>query len=463
MTLNKTDMSAGDAEPRRLGIDLDVEIVIVGAGLAGLTTALETARAGYSVVVLEAKHIGWGASGHQLGSVLPGYDLPLDDLIARVGLRHAGELWKLSQSGGDYIRRIAADDALPALATSSGALEVFTTDGGDRFDRRLQVLGEDFGIAAEGWPVERVRDVLKTQRYFQAVHYPDALQLDAKAYLQRLATLARQAGVRIFEDTPVIGLDASGIRKRIATPQAKLRAAHIVLAGNVTLGDGFPRLAATLLPVWRHAAVTVPLGDKLHEVIGFKGSVVDSDGIDHFRIVDGDRLMWVGPETTWDARAQRFAGPIRRRIRTVFPALGKVAIQETWGGAVGQTVHQMPQIGQIRKGLWIASGFSRQGFATSAMAGQVVARGIEVNDDRWKLFSPFELVWAGGTTGRIAGQALGIWTRGRASAAGALSRYGEGAKVRQIKREGRRAAANREIARRVELSKESERRDKGPV
>ena len=115
MTLNKTDMSADDAAPRRLGIDLDVEIVIVGAGLAGLTTALETARAGYSVVVLEAKHIGWGASGHQLGSVLPGYDLPLDDLIARVGLRHAGELWKLSQSGGDYIRRIAADEAFSSM------------------------------------------------------------------------------------------------------------------------------------------------------------------------------------------------------------------------------------------------------------------------------------------------------------------------------------------------------------
>ena len=463
MTSTDTSAAAGDPDHRPLGVDLDVEIVIVGAGLAGLTIALETARAGYSVVVLEAKQIGWGASGHQLGTVMPGYDLPIDDLIARVGLRHTAELWKLSQAGGEHIRRIAADDALPALDISDGALEVSNVDVGDRLIARLQLLNDDFGIDAEGWQVERVRDVLKTRRYFHAVHYPGAFQLDGRAYLNRLATLARMAGARIFENTPVTGLDASGIRKRVTTAKAKLRAAHVVLAGNVYLGSALPRLAATLLPVWRHAAVTAPLGEKLHEVIGFKGSVVDSDGIDHFRIVDGDRLMWVGPETTWGASANRFAGPIRRRIRSVFPTLGKVAIEATWGGAVGQTVHEMPQIGQLRKGLWIASGFSRQGLNTSAAAAQLVARGIDINDDRWKLFSPFELVWAGGTTGRIAGQALGVWQRGRAATAGALSRYREGAKVRETKREAKRAAANREIARRVELSKESERRDSGSV
>ncbi|WP_204314939.1 hypothetical protein, partial [Klebsiella pneumoniae] len=89
----------------------------------------------------------------------------------------------------------------------------------------------------------------------------------------------------------------------------------------------------------------------------FKGSVTDTDGIDHFRIVDGDRLMWASPETTWSANPRRFAGAIARRMRTIFPKLGPVEIAETFGGAVGTTVHGMPQIGQLRKGLWVASGF----------------------------------------------------------------------------------------------------------
>jgi hypothetical protein len=181
----------------------------------------------------------------------------------------------------------------------------------------------------------------------------------------------------------------------------------------------------------------------LHEIIGFKGSVMDSDGVDHFRIVEGDRLMWESPETTWAARPQRFAGAVRRRIRAIFPQLGNVEITDTFGGATGQTVHGMPQIGQLRKGLWVASGFGRHGMNTSAMAGQLIARSILRGDERWRLFSPFELVWAGGTTGRVAGQLVGIWGRASSAAAGSLARYRERARVKDGEREARLAAANR--------------------
>jgi hypothetical protein len=170
---------------------------------------------------------------------------------------------------------------------------------------------------------------------------------------------------------------------------------------------------------------------------------MDSDGVDHFRIVDGDRLMWESPETTWAARPQRFAGSVGRRIRSIFPQLGNVEITEMFGGATGQTVHGMPQIGQLRKGLWVASGFGRQGMNTSAMAGQMIARSILWGDERWRLFSPFELVWAGGATGRVAGQLVGIWGRTSSAAAGTLARYRERARVKDREREARLAEANR--------------------
>src|SRR6202011_72807 len=264
-----------------------------------------------------------------------------------------------------------------------------------------------------------------------------------------LAALARRAGARIFEDTPGVSIDPSGIRKRIVTPSARLRASHIVLAGNVHLGAALQRLSDTLLPVWRYAAVTAPLGERLAETITFQGSVADSDGVDHFRVVDGDRLMWASPETTWAARPQGFASAIQRRIRTIFPSLGEIEIAEVWGGAIGQTVHGMPQIGQLRRGLWVASGFGRQGLNTSAMAGQLIARSILWGDERWRLFSPFELVWAGGTTGRIAGHAIGLWGRGSAAAAGALARYRERVRAEERIREARLAEANRQAGTRM--------------
>ncbi|WOH64414.1 FAD-binding oxidoreductase [Bradyrhizobium sp. BWA-3-5] len=426
----------------RLSFDLDVDICVVGAGLAGLTVALEAARLGASVAVLEGRHVGWNASGHQLGTVMPGYSLPVGDLIERVGLEDARELWAMSKEGADYVR--ASATAMQGIALSEGALEVSNVDAGESLISRLQTLGEDFETEVEGWQVDRVRDQLGTARYFHGIYFPRAFQIDGRKYIHGLAAQARRAGARIFEDTPVVSIDPSGIRKRIVTPSARLRASHIVLAGNVHLGAPLRRLSETLLPVWRYAAVTEPLGDRLGAVIAFKGSVADSDGIDHFRIVDGDRLMWASPETTWDARPGRFGPAIARRIATVFPRLGKVPISDVFGGAVGVTVHGMPQIGQLRKGLWVASGFGRHGLNTSAMAGQVIARSILWGEDRWKLFSPFELVWAGGATGRVAGHLIGLWARGQSAAAGALARYREGARARERVREARLAEANRQ-------------------
>src|ERR1700737_4147505 len=436
-------------ERSRLSFDLDVDIAVVGAGLAGLTVALEAARLGASVAVLEGRHVGWNASGHQLGTVMPGYALPLSDLIARVGFEHSRELWSLSKEGAEYVRATATGELIPGIALSEGALEVSNVEAGDQLIARLQMLGEDFETEVEGWQVDRVRSELKTDHYFHGLYYSKGFQIDGRKYLHGLAALAGRAGARIFEDTPVVNIDPSGIRKRIVTPSARLRASHIVLAGNIHLGAPLRRLSETLLPVWRYAAVTAPLGERLAETMTFRGSVTDSDGIDHFRVVDGDRLMWASPETTWAARPERFAGAIQRRIRTIFPRLGRVEIAEVWGGAVGQTVHGMPQIGQLRRGLWVTSGFGRQGLNTSAMAGQLIARSILLGDERWRLFSPFELVWAGGPTGRVAGYVIGMWGRGSSAAAGALARHRERVRAEERIREARLAEAHRQAGTRM--------------
>jgi len=428
----------------RLSFDLDVDICVVGAGLAGLTVALEAARLGASVAVLEGRHVGWNASGHHLGTVMPGFGLPIGELIARIGFEDARELWSLSKQGAEYVRATASEELIPGIALSEGALEVSNVEAGEELISRLQMLGEDFETEVEGWQVDRVRDQLKTDRYFHGVYYPRAFQIDGRKYVHGLAALATRAGARIFEDTPVVSIDPSGIRKRIVTPSARLRASHIVLAGNIHLGEPLRRLSETLLPVWRYAAVTAPLGEQLADVVKFKGSVTDTDGVDHFRIVDGDRLMWASPETTWAARPERFAGAIARRIRTIFPQLGSTGIAEVWGGAVGETVHGMPQIGELRRGLWVTSGFGRQGLNTSAIAGQLIARSILWGDERWRLFSPFELVWAGGAIGRVAGHFVGMWGRGSSAAAGALARYRERARVRERIREARLIEANRQ-------------------
>src|SRR6476659_5585296 len=96
---NNGSGAADMPEPSRLTFDLDVDIAVVGAGLAGLTVAREAARLGASVAVLEGRHVGWNASGHQLGTVMPGFGVPLGELIERVGFDDTRELWSLSKQG----------------------------------------------------------------------------------------------------------------------------------------------------------------------------------------------------------------------------------------------------------------------------------------------------------------------------------------------------------------------------
>src|SRR5215472_5602399 len=172
--------SGPDAESlreRRLSFDLDVDICIVGAGLAGLTVALEATRMGASVAVLEGRHVGWNASGNQLGTVMPGYALPIGELIERVGFEDTSELWALSKEGADYVRANASEQSMPGIGLSEGALEVSNVDVGDQLISRLQMLGEDFATEVEGWQIDRVRSELKTGRYFHGVYYPKAFQI----------------------------------------------------------------------------------------------------------------------------------------------------------------------------------------------------------------------------------------------------------------------------------------------
>src|SRR6202165_995545 len=131
-TRANTESGAADMPERsRLSLDLDVDIAVVGAGLAGLTVAREAARLGASVAVLEGRHVGWNASGHQLGTVMPGYGLPIGDLIARIGFEDARELWALSKQGAEYVRATASEQSMPGMALSEGALEVSNGGGGE--------------------------------------------------------------------------------------------------------------------------------------------------------------------------------------------------------------------------------------------------------------------------------------------------------------------------------------------
>jgi glycine/D-amino acid oxidase-like deaminating enzyme len=400
-----------EAPPRpSLSADLDVDVCVVGGGLAGLTTAREIARSGWSVVLLEEGCLAANASGRNTGFVLPGFGADADQIVARVGFERAKDLWTLSQAGLDYVCKAVRTECGEGVDPQDGWLYVSKKDNTDEFVNYVAVLGE-LGCEIEGWPTERVRAVLRSERYFYAINFLRAFTIHPLNYALGLAAAAERDGARIFENTSALSIDPTGVRKRIVTPDARLRANHVVLCGNVRLKSLMPTLAATLVPVTTYVITTAPLGDRLAEVIGYRGGVSDGERADnHYRIVGGDRLMFSGRSTTWMRDPRQYVGALTADIKRTYPQLGTVDVDYAWAGTLGLTIHRMPQIGELGPGVWLASGFGGHGLNTTAMAGNLIARAIVDGDPTWRQFTPFELVWAGGIFGRTAAQTR-TWIR----------------------------------------------------
>jgi glycine/D-amino acid oxidase-like deaminating enzyme len=398
--------------PRRPALysDLDIDVCVIGGGLAGLTTAREVARKGWSVVLLEANRLAANASGRNTGFVLPGFGADADKLVARVGFERTKDLWTLAQAGLDYVRDTIGAEHAPGVDPQDGWLYVSKRDDSDEFVKDVALLGE-LGCDIEGWPTERVREVLRSERYFYAINYLRALAIHPLNYALALAAAAERDGARIFENTSALSIDPSGVRKRIVTPGARLRANHVVLCGNIGLKSLMPRLAATMVPLTTYVVTTAPLGDRLGEAVRYRGGVSDTDAADnHYRVVGGDRLMLSGRATTWARNPRRYVGALKADIKHTYPQLGDVEIDYAWAGTLGITVHRMPQIGEVGAGVWLASGFGGHGLNTTAMGGNLIARAIVDGDQTWRQFTPFELVWAGGAIGRAAGQ-IRVWVK----------------------------------------------------
>ena len=430
------------APPRgRLVVEVDADVCVIGAGLAGLTVAREVARRGWSVVVLEARRVAWNASGRNTGFVLPGFAASAQALVARVGLDRAKALWALSEAGAEYVRSAIGEAKMPGVELSeSGWLHTSKTDRDGALRSEVDLLAGDLGAAAEFWPAERVREDLRSPLYFGAINYPRGFSIHPLNYALGLAAAAEADGARIYEETPALEIDPAGVRKRIVTKDSRVRAAHVVLAGNVHLAELMPQFAKSLLPVFSYVIATAPVGPELREAIRYPGAVSDTDLADnHYRVMAGDRLIWSGRSTVWRDRPQRYVDTLLGDIARAYPQLRNIKAEYAWSGTLGNTVHRMPQIGEISPGLWLLSGFGGHGLNTTAMGGELIARAIVEGDRRWEMFSPFEVVWAGGMFGRAVQQVYYWSFRARERIEAGLAQRRE---ARRRRAAGGRAAAS---------------------
>lgn len=408
-TYYKRTMAEDRSRPALSGRE-DCDTVIIGGGLAGLTTALQLARGGQKVVLLEAEHVGFGASGRNGGFVSPGFATGSDDIARIAGKETAAKLFHLSAEGVEFIRDTIRDLAIESAAPQPGITSVLRYDGGASLKAYRDQLLSDYGYELDYLDIDEVRSVLKSERYFQALRNPHAFHMHPLNYLRAVAAEIERLGGRIYEGSAAISTDLSGSEKRIRTAGGEVRARHVVFTTGGYTGDLDRRLKRAFLPIATYVMVSEEAPDLIASAIATRDAIGDNRRAgDYYRLVDdGRRILWGGRITTRAASTAGLVQELRREMIGTYPQLAGLKTELAWSGLMSYARHLMPQIGEVEPGVWHCTAFGGHGLNTTAIGGKVVAEAILGQSDRYKLFRPFGLVWAGGIAGLAVAQ-LTYW------------------------------------------------------
>jgi len=405
----RTLADTGTYYPSLTGAD-STDVCVIGGGLAGLSTALELARRGRGVTLLEGRRIAWGASGRNGGSVSPAFAAGADTIRRHVDEDHYRQLYRLSMEGVEIIRANIRDLAIDDAHKVDGRLRVVRYEATDALRQWCDSQQRDFGRDVRFLTRAEVRERLLSDVYHQGIEDPSSFHFHPLNYARALARECARLGVRIHEDTAVTHVELDGAVKRVRAGQGQVDARSVVLAtGGYT--DGIvPALRRAMQPIVTYIMLTEPLGDRVRDAIRSNAAIgEDRRAGNYYRVLDGGRIGWGSRITTRVDDPPDLAESLRRELLSVYPQLTGVKVETAWSGRMAYARHLMPQIGQLAPDVWYCTAFGGHGMNTTAIGGRVVAEGITGDTQRYKLFAPFGLAWAGGSVGRAAVQ-LTYWS-----------------------------------------------------
>ena len=403
-------------EPRpALTIEHHVKVCVIGAGLAGLSTALQLLRMGVPVAVIESGRVAWGASGRNGGFVSAGYAAGIEEIIRTCGSERAGKLYEYSVAGVNLVRE-NIEQLVPDALMGEGLLTVSRYPAADQLRREAELVNQQPGGNAEVWTYSELKEKVKSSRYYDALFRPDAFHIHPLRYALALAAEIESLGGRIFEVSPAQKLDSihsdnSNYRWRVRSDLGEIKSEYVVVCtGGYDQGFYAPA-SRSVLPVATHVAVTEPLNEDVLDLIDTDACIADTrKACDYFRIVD-NRLLWGGKITTLTEPPDALSQIMHGAMAKVFPALANVGIDYCWSGLMGYCSHKMPVIRRQQPGLWVATAFGGQGLNTTAIAGELISTAIVRGDVRWKDFDHYILEWNGGRLGQIGVQSGYWWMR----------------------------------------------------
>ncbi|WP_226454675.1 NAD(P)/FAD-dependent oxidoreductase [Pseudomonas sp. AF03-9] len=398
--------------------EMTADVCVVGGGFSGLNTALELAERGFSVVLLEARKIAWGASGRNGGQLIRGVGHGLEQFTPVIGSDGVRQMKLMGLEAVEIVRERVERFQIPCDLTW-GYCDLANKP------RDLQGLAEDAEeLRSLGYRHEvrllqasQMSSVIGSDRYVGGMIDMGSGHLHPLNLALGEAAAAQRLGVQLFEQSAVTRIDY-GPEINVHTTQGNVRAKTLVLACNAYLNGLNPQLSGKVLPAGSYIIATEPLSEaQAASLLPQNMAVCDQRvTVDYFRLSADRRLLFGGACHYSGRDPQDIGAYMRPKMLKVFPQLADVKIDYQWGGMIGIGANRLPQIGRLpdQPNVYYAQAYAGHGLNATHLAGKLLAEAISGQQQgRFDLFAQVpHITFPGGKHLRSPLLALGmLWHR----------------------------------------------------
>ena len=376
-------------QPPLIG-DTKTDVLIVGAGAAGLAAAHSLMDKGLDVTILERNICGGSSTGKSAGFLTPDSELELSQLLRRFGVEGARDLWECADRGGRIMRDAVNQHGIECDLEKQDSLFLGKRRGGLKQVQEEYEARRTLKYPVALYDAEELRRIIGSTAYAGAVRYSNTYGINALRYAQGLKEVLLEHGVHIYESSEVTALDGH----KVTTHLGSVTAEAIIFCAD--------KLNKNLTPYyWNYyyaqtfLAVSEPLSD--HEVsVMFPEQPLqcwDSDLIYSYWRLTGSKRILLGGGSLWTTYANNdiwnsgIIDRVIRDFRRLWPVVKHVEFIQFWSGRIDMTRDLLPTVIRDDRTPWVHYVLGCVGLPWATFCGDFVARHVyddkSCDDDRY--------------------------------------------------------------------------------
>ena len=391
--------------------EVDTDVCIIGAGYTGLSTALFLLENGFKVSIVEAAKVGFGASGRNGGQIVNSYSRDIDVIERTVGPKQAQLLGQMAFEGGRIIRERIAKYDIQCDLKDGGVFAALTSKQMGHLESQKK-LWERYGhTQLELMDAKRIREVVATENYVGGMLDMSGGHIHPLNLALGEAAAVESLGGVIYEQSPATRIER-GANPVVHTPEGRIKAKFVVVAGNAYLGNLVPELASKSMPCGTQVITTEPLPDEVAASLLPQDYCVEDCNylLDYYRLTGDKRLIYGGGVVYGARDPANIEAIIRPKMLKTFPQLKDVKIDFAWTGNFLLTLSRLPQVGRIGDNIYYSQGCSGHGVTYTHLAGKVLAEALRGQAERFDAFAGLpHYPFPGGRMFQAPFSALGAW------------------------------------------------------